>query len=204
MSNAPKKNTLAWLGGIVAGILLIAIGIGYVIIGAAGRGEVHDMLKQERIVGTPDMKPGGITTDLDIKMPTCTVAGKTVTSGSDAKCFAEYMRVHALEATQGRTFAEMGRYLDANGKDTSDEAAAAKDPKTGRPVENGARNLWVTERALANGLEMSFFAESVGLFSIVTGIVAIIIGIGLLVIVFTLWGGSPWKAAAAEAAPPTT
>ncbi len=206
MSDAPKRNTLAWLGGVIAGLLLLAIGIGYIIIGVSGKNEVKDTISQEAIVGTPDMKPGGITTDLKVTLPTCDVAGKTVTTGTDAKCFASYMRIHALEATKGKTYAQMGRYLDASGNETSDEAAAAKDPKTGRPVENAARNLWVSERALATGLEMSFFAERVALFSIVTGIVAIVIGIGLWVIVFSLWGTAPWKAAAdaTPVAPPTT
>lgn len=193
-----KKSTLAWLGGVVAGLLLIAIGVAFIVVGANGRGEVRDNLKQELIVGTPDMKPGGIQTDLDITMPSCDVAGKTVVTGSQARCFAEYMRVHALEATEGRTYAQMGRYLDADGKDTSDEAQAAKNPQTGRPVENPLRNLWVTERALATGLDMAYFAESVGTFSIVTGALLIVIGIGLWVMVSALWGGGPLKKAPAE------
>lgn len=35
----------------------------------------------------------------------------------------------------------MGRFLDAQGNQTSDESKAAKDPKTGQPVENGLRNI---------------------------------------------------------------
>ena len=53
----------------------------------------------------------------------------------------------------------MGRFLDAQGKETNDEAAAAKDPKTGQPVANGARNLWVTETALATALTMAYLGE---------------------------------------------
>ena len=47
------------------------------------------------------------------------------------------MEHHALESTGGKRYAEMGRFLTESGEDTSDEAAAAKDPETGRPVENG-------------------------------------------------------------------
>lgn len=92
------------------------------------------------------------------------------------------MRKHALEATGGKTYAEMGRFLDAKGNDTNDEAAAAKDPKTGRPVENGARNIWVTETALTTALNMAFMGERLAIFGIVVGIALLLTGIGFLVL----------------------
>lgn len=193
MNKLLKKQVLAWAGGIIAGAIVLAVGIAYIVVGLNGRDEVHDTLARELIVGTPDMKPGGIKTELKIDLPSCDVAGKTVDTGDEAKCFASYMRVHALEATGGQTYAQMGRYLDANGKATSDESKAAKDPKTGQPVQNPARNLWVTERSLATGLDMAFFAEQVSLFGIVVGIVAIVIGAGLWVLVLAVWGPTPWK-----------
>ena len=193
MNTLLKKQVLAWAGGIVAGAIVLAVGIAYIVVGANGRTEVHDTIAQEVIVGSPDMKPGGIETTLKIDLPTCDVAGKEIDTGDEAKCFAKYMRIHALTATGGKTYAQMGRFLDANGKDTSDEAAAAKDPKTGQPVQNPQRNLWVSERALATGLEMAFFAEQVSLFGIVVGIVAIVIGVGLWVLVLAVWGPTPWK-----------
>ena len=193
MNTLLKKQVLAWAGGIVAGAIVLAVGIAYIVVGANGRTEVHDTIAQEVIVGSPDMKPGGIETTLKIDLPTCDVAGKDIDTGDKARCFAKYMRIHALTATGGKTYAQMGRFLDANGKDTSDEAAAAKDPKTGEPVQNPQRNLWVSERALATGLEMAFFAEQVSLFGIVVGIVAIVIGVGLWVLVLAVWGPTPWK-----------
>ena len=42
-------------GGIVASIVLIAIGAGALYMGVNGRAEVRDNLKREQIVGTPDM-----------------------------------------------------------------------------------------------------------------------------------------------------
>jgi hypothetical protein len=176
------------LGGIVAGIVLIAIGIGSIVIGTSGHGEVGTDLKREQISGTPDMTPKAIAGEAkaagltNVDLPTCSVAGKAIESGSDAKCFAQYMRIHALEATGGRTYAQMGRYLTASGKETDDENAAAKDPKTGKPVDNGARNIWVNETALATALNTSYFAQQVALFSIVMGIALILVGIGLLVL----------------------
>jgi hypothetical protein len=182
------RKLFAW-GGIAASIVLILLGIGAIVAGVQGRNEVHNNLSDERIVGTPDMTPSAIKAEAEaaklpssIDLPSCSVAGESVDNGTNAKCFASYMRIHALEATGGRPYAEMGRFLTAAGKETNDENAAAKDPKTGRPVENGARNIWVTETALATALNVSFFAERVALFSIVMGVALLLTGIGFLVL----------------------
>ena len=63
-----------------------------------------------------------------------------------------------------------------------DEKAAAVDPKTQKPVENGARNLWVTETALTTALNTAFFAESVATFAIVMGVALLLVGGGFLVL----------------------
>jgi hypothetical protein len=87
----------------------------------------------------------------------------------------------------------------SNGKPTHDEKAAAIDPKSGEPVTNPARNIWVTETALANALNTSYFAENVATFSIVTGFALVLAGIGFLVLTLRL----PWRVeeAAASKAP---
>jgi hypothetical protein len=76
----------------------------------------------------------------------------------------------------------MGQYLTANGKETSDKTAAAIDPKTGQPVANAARNIWVTATALTTALNTAYFAENVALFAILMGIALLLIGIGLVVL----------------------
>ena len=108
-------TSLARKGGIAASIVLVALGIAAMAIGVVGRDTVRDDLAREQIVGTPDS----------------TIPGQKVDSGSEAKEFAAVMRKHTLEATGGQTYAQMGRFLDESGKATGDEAAAAKDPKTG-------------------------------------------------------------------------
>ena len=96
--------------GIAAGIVLIAIGIGSVVTGVGGRSTVHDNLGLEQITGSPDMNPKAITAEAKaaglkgIALPTCSVADKAITTGAQARCFASYIRVHALEATGGRTY----------------------------------------------------------------------------------------------------
>lgn len=161
------KRKVFEYGGIAASIVLIAFGAGSIGLGAWGLNEVRDNLAREHIVGTPDSS----------------IPGQKVDTGSEAKAFASVMRTHALEATDGRTYAEMGRFLDAQGNETNDEAAAAKDPKTGQPVANGARNIWVTETALSTALNMAYLGERVAVFGIVTGVALMLTGIGFFVLI---------------------
>ena len=178
------------MGGVIAGVLLVAFGIGAIATGIAGRSEVRSDVKREAIVGSPDMTPSAIKAEAtkaglkNIDLPTCNVADKAITTGPDAKCFASYMRIHTLESTGGLTYAQMGRYLDKNGKQTNDVTKAAIDPKTQQPVANGARDLWVTETALTTALNTSFFAERVALFSIVMGFALLLSGTGFLVLAY--------------------
>jgi hypothetical protein len=174
--------------GVAASVVLIAFGIGAVVAGSSGRSTVRDNLASEQIVGTPDMTPSTIAAEAraagrkNVDLPSCSVAGKTVNTGGRARCFASYMRIHALEATGGQVYAQMGHYMGKDGKPTDDEKAAAIDPKTHKPVENGARNIWVNETALSTALNTGYFAENVALFSIVMGFALILTGIGLLVL----------------------
>ena len=87
-----------------------------------GRSTVSDNLKQEQIVGTPDMTPKGIAAEAkaahlpaSIDLPSCSVAGQAINSGDRAHCFAAYMRIHALEATGGQVYAQMPRYATDDG-----------------------------------------------------------------------------------------
>jgi hypothetical protein len=174
--------------GVAASVVLIAFGIGAVVAGSAGRSTVRDNLANEQIVGTPDMTPSAIAAEAkasglkNVDVPSCSVAGKAVNTGSRARCFASYMRIHALEATGGKVYAEMARYIGKDGKPTDDVKAAAIDPKTNKPVDNGARNVWINETALSTALNTGYFAENVALFSIVMGIALLLTGIGLLVL----------------------
>jgi hypothetical protein len=149
-------------GGIAASLILIAFGLGAIYMGIDGRSYVRDNLAAEQIVGTPDSS----------------IPGQKVDTGSEAKAFAAVMRKHTLEATGGQTYAQMGRYLDAAGKPTNDEKAAAINPQTKKPVENGLRNMWVNETALTTALNTAYFAEQVATFAIVMGIALLLAGVG--------------------------
>lgn len=175
---------------------MVAIGIVAIVLGVSGRGTVIDSIKQEKITGSADMTPtlireAGKAAGLpdSTEYPTCDVAGKAINSGDRARCFAEYMRIHALEATGGKVYSEMGRYLTADGKDTNDSEAAAKNPDTGRPVENGLRNLWINETALATALNTSYLAEQTSIFGIVVGVALLLAGIGFMILAWYTLGG---------------
>jgi hypothetical protein len=160
------NNKLFRYGGIAASIVLIAFGIGSVIVGFNGRDQVRSDLAREQIVGTPDS----------------TIPNQKVDTGAEAQAFAKVMRKHTLEATGGQTYAQMGRYLDKAGKPTNDEKLAATDPKSGKPVDNPLRQLWVTETALSTALNTAYFAESVSVFAIVMGFALLLVGVGFLVL----------------------
>ena len=185
------------IGGLVAAVVLVAFGVAAIVMGVNGRSTVSSSLNDEYIVGTPDMTPSAIKGEAakaglaNISLPTCNIANKTVASGSDARCFAQYMRIHTLEATGGYTYAQMGRFQAkpdapasqlAKGGGTDNPQYAALDPKTSQPVANGARNLWVTETALTTALNTSYMASQLGLFGIVVGVALLLSGFGFAIL----------------------
>jgi len=175
-------------GGVAAGIVLIAFGVAAIVLGVNGRSTVQTNLKQQQIVGTPDMTPSGIAAEAkaanlpaSIPLPTCSIANKAVTTGAQARCFAQYMQIHAYEATGGVPYSQMPEYATANGKGTNDASQALKGP-TGQPVQNASRDVWVTETALTGALNMAYMAEQLGAFGIVVGIALLLSGVGFIIL----------------------
>jgi hypothetical protein len=174
------------IGGLIAAVVLVAFGAGALIMSVQGKNTVNDSLKLEQITGTPDMTPAAIKGEAtkagltNIKLPTCSVAGLAVDNGSRARCFAQYMRIHTLEATGGVPYAMMPRYASADGKGTNDatKALLAK----GQPVDNPARSLWVTETALTTALNSSYMASQMALFGMVVGVAFLLTGIGFAIL----------------------
>jgi hypothetical protein len=176
------------VGGLIAGVILIALGVGEIVVGATGRSEVRDRIADERIVGTPDMTPEATKTAVqdaglsDVNIPDCSVAGEEIDTGSEAKCFASYMRIHALESTGGKVYSEMPRAVfKSSGKPVPEDQASAA-LEDGTAIDNPERQVWVTETALATAMNTSYFAERVSVFSIAMGVAMILIGIGLLIL----------------------
>ena len=171
-------------GGFIAAVVLVVFGIGAIWMGWNARSTVGDTLAQEQIVGTPDMTPSAIQAEaqkagLDVStltIPSESVAGLPIDNGDRAHAFAGYMRIHALEATGGQTYAQMPRYATADGKGTNDPAQALK--VNGQPQDNPARQVWITETALATALQSSYMASELAVFALVVGVGMLLTGIG--------------------------
>jgi hypothetical protein len=127
------------IGGILAGVVLIAFGVAAIVLGVDGRSTVQSNLAEEYIYGTPDMTPGAIAPEVKaiqaeqkkiaaeqvkagvpanerytfttVSAPSDSVAGLAVDNGDRARTFAQYMRIHALGGTHGLTYSQMGRYM---------------------------------------------------------------------------------------------
>ena len=164
------------LGGIIAGLVLIAFGLGAIVIGLAGRHEVSTDVKREQIVGTPDMKPS-------------VIAQKVKEAGLQERRPADAATSPARRSPTAR--GQVLRQLHAHPRPRGDRRqdlrpdAAVRDrrrqghrrrrrrpprtPRRGQPQANQARQVWINETALSTALNTSFFAASVGLFAIVMG-----------------------------------
>ncbi|HUG87973.1 MAG TPA: hypothetical protein VMP42_04325 [Actinomycetota bacterium] len=158
-------------GGYLASTVLILFGIGAIVLGTLGFMEVRDTIARENITATPDVEEIGVNLE----------PGQQITTGGEAKEFAEIIRTHALSATGDRPYAEIGRYLTETGEETNDEAAAATD-ESGRPMENPTRNIWITATAFTTALNTAYLAEQIALFTIVMGAALLLTGIGFLVL----------------------
>lgn len=187
------------IGGLVAAAVLIAFGITAIVMGVNGRNTVNSSLANEYIVGSPDMTPSAIKAEAKQagiysavkEWPSKSVANQKINTGDRARAFAGYMRIHALEASGGLTYAQMGRYAakpgapakftDGHGG-TSIDTYALVDPKTKQPVANGARNVWIDETALTTALNTSYMASQLGLFGIVVGIALLLSGFGFAIL----------------------
>jgi hypothetical protein len=205
------------IGGIVAAAVLIAFGIAAIYLAVQGTNTVSSNLKTQQITGSGDMTTQGIQAEVDaitksqdalvkrfnavgvtftpstVSAPSCSVAGKQVTDGASARCFAEYMFIHAMGSTNGLVYSQMGRYVakpdtpfkytDGDGGVSTSASPAivskyAQTDASGQPVSNGARNLWIDQVALSTALNASYMADQISMFGLVVGIALLLSGIG--------------------------
>lgn len=135
-----------------------------------GRSEARTKLAAEKIVTTAD----------------AAIPNTPVTDHQTAHAMADVINKHALEASGGLTYSELGRFMsEANPDDpagTSDEAEALKDA-SGRPVPNPIRTVAFQASALRSALLSSALAfhlaelgMGVGAFLVATGL----LGLGFL------------------------
>jgi hypothetical protein len=179
-----NDGKLLRIGGYVSGGVLIAFGIAVIVLGVWGFNFTRDHIEREGISFGPIEDPAVAEHAPDW-------AGEPVDTGRKALAQAEIMREHTLSDTGGLTYAEMGRYQSADDPSdpggTNDPEAAAQD-ENGEPISNSARNIWVTETALATALDMGFMSEMLSIFSVVVGIALLLTGIGLVILAFAVFG----------------
>jgi hypothetical protein len=185
------------IGGYISGGVLIVLGVAVIALGVWGFNFTRDHIAREGISFGPIEDPAVAEHAPDW-------AGEPVDTGRKALAQAEIMREHTLSSTGGLTYAEMGQYQSADNpsdpKGTNDPEAAAKD-ENGQPISNSARNIWITETALASALDMGFMSEMLSIFSVVVGFALLLTGIGLVILAFAVFGRL-WPVARTVAASP--
>lgn len=160
---------------IALGVITIFAGIYALLQGANAKSDVRDKLADQNITLTDDAaeivegaEPGALVDD-----PTT------------AEAMAEIINAHALEATGGLTYSEMGRFATENGEPagTNDPEQAATGPN-GQPLPNPARNTAFQAAALQTSLYSSFmgfkvadFVQGFGLFAVAVGIFMVFAGV---------------------------
>jgi len=183
------------IGGMITAVVLVVFGAIAIAMGVNGRSTVNSSLSHEYIVAGSDMTPSAIKAEAQkagiaaaVKQwPTMSIAGQKIDTGPKARAMAQYMHIHALEATGGYTYAQMGIYTAKPGTPksqlmpgggTDNTQYAAIDPTTKQPVQNGARQVWISETALTDALNMSYMASQLSLFGVVVGIALLLTGLG--------------------------
>jgi hypothetical protein len=193
-----KGKTFLEIGGFLAGGLMILFGAVAIYMGVTGYNTTRDAIKTEGITF-------GSAEDPAVAKYAEEWAGEQVTTGDQARAFAQIIHEHALESSGGLTYAEMGRFIAADDPEnlagTSDEDAALKDEE-GNPVPNTARNTWVTATALSTALNTAYMAENLAIFGIVVGVALLLTGFGLVLLAYVVFGRQP-ELAQSPAAPST-
>ncbi|HEX5094942.1 MAG TPA: hypothetical protein VFX21_02965 [Acidimicrobiia bacterium] len=148
-------------------IALMILGLVFLVAGGytASRGfdakdQVRDELVAQNIMTTPDAR----------------IPNARVDDAATAKAMADIIDVHAREATGGKTYSEMGRFLATDGTDTNDEALAVKGAD-GKPVANPLRNTAFQASSLRTSLYSSVMAFNVA--DLVVGLGVMIAALGL-------------------------
>jgi hypothetical protein len=146
----------------VLGLAFTAAG-GYTVYrGVHAKHQVRDELVAQNITTTPDAS-----------MPNVQVK-----DAATAESMARIINHHSLEASNGKTYSELGRYLAADGTDTNDATKALKGAD-GNPVANPVRNTAFQASSLQTSLWSSVLAFNVA--DLVVGLGVMIILLGLAV-----------------------
>ncbi len=161
----------------LVGLVFLAAGVYTIYRGFDARDQVRQELLAQNIVTPPD----------------ASIPNTQVTDVATARSMAEIIEEHARSSTGGLTFAEMGRFMAADGDPAGtsnpDEALIGDD---GQPVPNALRNVAFQASALQTSLYTSIMAFEVA---------TLVIGLGLMIVVLGLAVGGLGVALGALAIP---
>ena len=146
----------------VLGLVFLGAGVYTVNRGFDAKDQVREELIAQNIV-TPD----------DASIP-----NTRVDDVATARSMSDIIDVHALEATDGRTYSEMGRFLATDGGDT-DDVALAVTGADGKPVSNPLRNTAFQASSLRTSLYTSVMAFEVGNLVIGLGFMVLVLGVAV-------------------------
>ena len=145
------------------GLSVGCAGVGFIGVGLWGRREARRALTRERVVSGTNTRG----------------QNARVASARRARSMAELIRRNTVEATGGRTYAEIDPYVDADGNTTPDAERAAKDERTGAPIENPHHALWIQSTTLQTGLMQAYMAFRLSELTVALGASFVAVGIGL-------------------------
>ncbi len=133
----------------------------------------------------PAVEEAGLTRHL----PDCDVAGDAIDTGDEARCFAQYMRIHALEASGGLTYAETGRFVPPRTPTTPQGPTTKPRPRrTRRPAGRELRAEHMGDRDRPRtALNVAYMAPRSRCLASSSGIALILTGIGLLILALAIF-----------------
>ena len=150
---------------LLVALALVGLGVYAVDRGFEVRDQIHDQLVAQ-----------DVTTPAGASKP-----NERVDDGPTALAMAQFVDGAIREATDGRRYDQIPRYLTSTGSETDDPAAAAVGPG-GQPVENPLRATAFEISTATNGLYTAVMAFHIGDVAIGLGIVLLVLGLALGVV----------------------
>lgn len=139
------------------GYLAIIAGLVLVIGGVWGICFTYKNVAQENIV-----------TGEDASIPNAKVIGPLT-----LKSQADIIREHTLKITEGKTYAEMPRFIEK--KDDKGNVVLDKEGKAVL-IENTARNIWITATSLTTAINLAIMSYAFSALIILFGLVSLFTG----------------------------
>ena len=154
-------------------VSLVLVGMG---VYAMGRGfDARDQVRAQLVAEDVTTPPGA------------SIPNARVDDEDTAMAMAQFVDGAIKEATGGRRYDQVSRYLTATGTETDDPAAAAVGPD-GQPVENPLRQAAFEVSTATNGLYTSVMAFHIGELAVGLGVVLLVLGAGVGVVAVALGG----------------